>query len=148
MLHRLHWLWLWLGSGCVRGNVMDYVTKTRITFSVVGALIALACIPLILRKVKPNWLYGFRTRLTLSSPEIWYPANVFGGWALLIASGLNDCSSNEITTRRQRLPPWLQNLDLGGWCERARREEADARRRQGRFRKTAAVVLEVRRGRF
>ena len=59
---------------------------TRIPLFVVCGLIVAASIPLILRLVRPNPIYGFRTPLTLSSPRIWYPANVFAGWALLIAA--------------------------------------------------------------
>jgi len=49
---------------------------------IVGAL----SVPLILKKVRPNPLYGFRTPRTLSNPEIWYPANAFAGWAMLIGA--------------------------------------------------------------
>ena len=49
------------------------------------AVVFVLCIPLVLRLVPPNRLYGFRTRKTLSSPEIWYRANVFSGYALMIA---------------------------------------------------------------
>ena len=58
----------------------------RLLFTAICVLIAALSVPLILRLVKPNLIYGFRTPLTLSSPEIWYPANAFAGWALLIAS--------------------------------------------------------------
>lgn len=49
-------------------------------------IVAAVSIPLILRLIGPNSIYGFRTPFTQSSPEIWYPANVFAGWALLIAA--------------------------------------------------------------
>jgi uncharacterized membrane protein len=49
-------------------------------------IVALA-IPLIAQKVPPNVWYGFRTRKTLSSPEIWYPANRRSG-IYLLAAGL------------------------------------------------------------
>jgi uncharacterized membrane protein len=54
-----------------------------------SALIAIVAIPLILRKVPPNGLYGFRTPKTLSSSEIWYEANRMSGiylfWASVVA---------------------------------------------------------------
>lgn len=50
-----------------------------------GALFIALSIPLILRKVKPNIWYGFRTPRTLSDGELWYDANQFGGKALLVA---------------------------------------------------------------
>ncbi|MFO0909692.1 MAG: SdpI family protein [Isosphaeraceae bacterium] len=49
-------------------------------------LIALA-IPLLLEKVPPNPLYGFRVRTTLENVDIWYATNRYSaGW--LIASGI------------------------------------------------------------
>lgn len=45
-------------------------------------------LPLVLRRVPPNYFYGFRTRKTLSSPDIWYEANYIGGRGLIIASSI------------------------------------------------------------
>jgi uncharacterized membrane protein len=55
-------------------------------FLVGAAVIAVVSIPLILKVVPPNHLYGFRTPSTLSNRALWYRANVFAGWALLIAA--------------------------------------------------------------
>lgn len=44
-------------------------------------------IPLIMRRVPPNGLYGFRVPKTLDNPSVWYPANAFAGYCLL-ASGI------------------------------------------------------------
>jgi hypothetical protein len=44
-------------------------------------------IPLILKIVPPNGVYGFRVSGT-RSPEIWYRANEFMGWALLVAAAM------------------------------------------------------------
>lgn len=41
-------------------------------------------VPLIQERVKPNHWYGFRLPLTLNNPDIWYPANRYAGWLLLI----------------------------------------------------------------
>lgn len=49
-------------------------------------LLVIISIPLILRVVPPNGLYGFRITSTQSSSAIWYPANAFMGWALLVAA--------------------------------------------------------------
>lgn len=49
-------------------------------------VLVIISIPLILRVVPPNGLYGFRTASTQSSSAIWYPANAFMGWALLVAA--------------------------------------------------------------
>ncbi len=40
-------------------------------------------LPLVLEKIPPNLWYGFRTRRTLSDPDIWYRANYIGGVDLL-----------------------------------------------------------------
>ena len=41
-------------------------------------------VPLILGRIKPNHWYGLRIPLTLNNPGIWYPANRYAGWLLLI----------------------------------------------------------------
>jgi uncharacterized membrane protein len=51
-----------------------------------SVVIAAVSVPLILRRVPPNGVYGFRTNLTWSSTDIWYSANAFMGWALLVAA--------------------------------------------------------------
>ena len=43
-------------------------------------------IPLILKLVPPNGIYGFRIPATQASRAIWYPANAFMGWALSVAA--------------------------------------------------------------
>ena len=50
------------------------------------AVTAAIAIPLILRRVPPNSLYGFRTPRTLADRDLWFRVNHFAGWALLIAS--------------------------------------------------------------
>jgi len=43
---------------------------------VIGGVLSVALgLPLQYEKVPPNWFYGFRTRKTVSNPEIWYPVN-------------------------------------------------------------------------
>jgi hypothetical protein len=42
-------------------------------------------VPLVLRMVPPNRLYGFRTPTTLSAPAAWYPINVATCLALIVA---------------------------------------------------------------
>jgi uncharacterized membrane protein len=52
------------------------------------ALIAVVAVPLLLKLVPPNPIYGVRTEKTLDSSEIWYKVNIYGGKALLIAAGV------------------------------------------------------------
>ena len=50
-----------------------------------GLLVILICVPMILEMVPPNNWYGFRTRRTLSDPNVWYPANRIAGQYLAVA---------------------------------------------------------------
>src|SRR5437868_845618 len=50
-----------------------------------GLLVILICMPMILEMVPPNNWYGFRTRRTLSDPNVWYPANRIAGQYLAVA---------------------------------------------------------------
>src|SRR6185436_9334782 len=78
----------------------------RLSLSIACAVLAVVSVPMILGKVPPNPLYGFRTRLTLSNPDIWYPANAFSGRALLVAAAVSLALlwllPDEILTR-----PWV-----------------------------------------
>ena len=56
-------------------------------FIVTGMLLAGLSIPMILKRIKPNGLYGFRVKQTLENPDIWYPVNSYSGkW--LLATGI------------------------------------------------------------
>jgi uncharacterized membrane protein len=58
-----------------------------IMFVCSGLLLAGLSIPMILGRIAPNGLYGFRVKKTLERPEIWYPVNRYSGkW--LLATGL------------------------------------------------------------
>ncbi len=62
-------------------------------FSAYGLLLLIIAtsIPMVLGMVRPNRWYGFRTGKTLSSPGIWYPANRFSGWLMLLSGFLALC---------------------------------------------------------
>ncbi len=53
----------------------------------IPALMIVVGIPLILRLIPPNPLYGFRTEKAFSSPDIWYRLNRATG-LVLVLSGL------------------------------------------------------------
>ncbi len=55
-------------------------------FLIPSLLILIASIPLVLEIVPRNRIYGIRTCKTLSDDSIWYRANRFGGWALILSS--------------------------------------------------------------
>ena len=53
---------------------------------VVNVVIFAAGVPMAFGKVPPNRMYGFRTKTTLSRPDIWYRANAFAGRAMMVAT--------------------------------------------------------------
>jgi hypothetical protein len=57
-------------------------------FLIPSVIFFLLSIPLILGLVPPNRGYGICTAKTMSEPRLWYNANRFGGWALLVSSGI------------------------------------------------------------
>ena len=50
-----------------------------------GLLLAGLSVPLILHKIPPNGLYGFRIPSTLDDPELWYTVNAYAGKRFLVA---------------------------------------------------------------
>jgi hypothetical protein len=55
------------------------MTTFLLLFIACGAALIAMSVPLVLGRVPPNQLYGFRVRRTLAQPEIWYPANRYSG---------------------------------------------------------------------
>jgi len=51
------------------------MTLIMVMYFTSGILLAAISIPLILRKIKPNGLYGFRVKQTLEDPALWYAVN-------------------------------------------------------------------------
>jgi hypothetical protein len=60
---------------------------TTIVLLLICALVAVAAIPLTLRLIPRNPVYGLPTERALASDEIWFRVNAFTGKALLVASG-------------------------------------------------------------
>ncbi len=63
----------------------------HLTGYIVPLVILVVSVPMILGKVPPNGIYGFRTPKTLSSPDVWYPANRASGWFMLVAAVISIC---------------------------------------------------------
>lgn len=49
-----------------------------------GVLLAGLSVPLILQKIPPNGLYGFRIPATLENPQLWYRINAYAGRRFLV----------------------------------------------------------------
>jgi uncharacterized membrane protein len=58
---------------------MSTIQSLMALFIFSGVLLTVLSIPLILRKIKPNPFYGFRTPFTLSNETYWYEVNAYGG---------------------------------------------------------------------
>jgi uncharacterized membrane protein len=61
---------------------------TTVILLILCAVMAALGVPLILKIVPPNPVYGVRTERTLDRPEVWFDVNKFGGWALVAAAGV------------------------------------------------------------
>jgi hypothetical protein len=59
--------------------------KLALLAYVLPGLAVVLGIPMALGMVPPNGWYGYRTRKTLASPEVWYRANGIAGWCMAIA---------------------------------------------------------------
>ena len=64
-----------------------------VMYVVFNIFLALIAIPLILEKIKPNGLYGFRVRDTLADERVWYATNKHFGVRLLVISQCNVLAS-------------------------------------------------------
>jgi uncharacterized membrane protein len=52
-----------------------------------GLILILLAIPLILRRIPPNPVYGFRVQWTLNDPELWYSVNAYTGkWLAFVGA--------------------------------------------------------------
>jgi hypothetical protein len=69
-----------------------------------AVLMILIAVPLALRKIPPNVVYGYRTRATLANDEIWYAANAHFGRGLIVAS-VCGAALAYLLHRFQPLPP-------------------------------------------
>ena len=58
-----------------------------------GLSMLVLAIPLILQKIPPNSWYGLRTQATVDNPNLWYPANKYTGYLLLVYGVLIICLS-------------------------------------------------------
>jgi uncharacterized membrane protein len=71
-----HWYWYWWNWG----DAEIYWLLA------VCLLTAATSLPLALRLVPPNPIYGFKTRFTRSNRAVWYDANAFVGRGMVAAS--------------------------------------------------------------
>lgn len=77
---------------------------TTIALLIVCAILAVAGVPLMLRLVPRNEIYGVRTEYALSRDERWFEVNAFGGRALVIAAAV--CALLIVLYSGTWLRPW------------------------------------------
>jgi len=53
-------------------------------YTLSGLVLAGSSVPMILQKIPPNGLYGFRLPSTLDNPALWYKVNAYAGRRLLV----------------------------------------------------------------
>lgn len=61
---------------------------TTVFLLIACAVVAIAAVPLLLKLVPPNPIFGFRTARALDDSVVWFAVNKFLGRALLIAMGV------------------------------------------------------------
>ncbi len=90
--------------------------KDLLTYGV-PFLVLLISAPMALGKIPPNRIYGFRTEKTLSSPEVWYPANRAAGWFMVAAAAVSLVFNLAVSSALpewplERLKPWMVGGNL------------------------------------
>ena len=83
---------------------MDIYAKSLITLLGVSLISIVIGLPLALRKVSRNSIYGFRTRATMSSDELWFSVNAHFGRGIIVASICGSVAGTGICALRL-LPP-------------------------------------------
>ena len=78
------------------------------TSALAGVVLIAVSIPLILKRIPPNPVYGFRTFKTLSSPEIWYAANSVAGKDFLMAGMVIIVYNLALALMPGAFPVWLE----------------------------------------
>jgi hypothetical protein len=70
------------GTVSIVGLILWFVPESVRTRNPIVLIIV--ALPMILGLLPRNWLYGVRTRYSMSSEGAWYRQNVIGGMALLL----------------------------------------------------------------
>jgi hypothetical protein len=83
-------------------------------FLIPAIIFLIVSIPLICGIFPPNRGFGIRTAKTMSEPRIWYCANRFAGWALLVSSGIYMAMSAISPLAERDFTVWLIHLSAFG----------------------------------
>jgi uncharacterized membrane protein len=83
---------------------MDIYDKSLITILGVSLVLVALAVPLALRLVPRNAVYGFRTRATMANDELWLSANAYFGQRLIVGTVVG-CALVIVTYFVFPLPP-------------------------------------------
>ena len=67
-------------------NELPITFKLMPAAILMGVILILLSLPMLKNKIGPNWFYGFRTRKTFSSTEVWYKANRYAAKEIIATS--------------------------------------------------------------
>ena len=101
-----HFRQLWKTRPLKIPSRMDMHDKSLITILGVSLLLAALAVPLALRLVPRNAVYGFRTRATMANDELWLSANAYFGRRLIVGTVFG-CTLAVIACLLFPLPPDL-----------------------------------------
>jgi uncharacterized membrane protein len=77
-----------------------------------GILLILLSIPLVLRRVPPNHLYGFRVPATHRDRSVWYDVNAAAGWEFILLGTI--MVTLELALPRAALNQTLRPIAIAG----------------------------------
>jgi magnesium transporter len=69
---------------CAMNLNTNFSAGSAATFIISGIIFISTCIPLVLRKIPPNGLYGVKVPKAYESPELWYKVNARGGRIMIV----------------------------------------------------------------
>ena len=93
---------------------MDPAFKPIISVISSAILLIIISMPLIINKIPPNRLYGFRLKKTLSDKGIWYKANKYGGVCLAVAGFITSIGCVTLLLNKDKLSfDIINGLSLG-----------------------------------
>lgn len=92
---------------------MSVYEKGLVTMLCCALLFTVLAVPLILRKVPRNIVYGFRTRKTLSDDFIWYEANAHFGRGLFAAGVATAIAATILYWIQGPSPEFFLNASIG-----------------------------------
>jgi uncharacterized membrane protein len=84
------------------------VKLTLIAYVLPGLAVVFG-VPMALGLVPPNRFYGYRTRKTLASADVWYRANRVSGWSLALAGIASLCHNALFRHDHADLPSTTSN---------------------------------------